>query len=577
MTQDPLSVSNCHLSTKVAGRAFLSVCLLVTGKTVRPTFRQLMFALLALALTSFVSSETAIHGDDSPEARKSAANRKRNLIFNNDGDDALHYAKMTDKPNEPASKEGLMSIRMDHMGDCGLDSVFYCTTQSFDSFTHDSKVTEVFTTKEGAFSGNRTAELIKMGADPLAVSIEASRRFNLEAFYTIRVNDIHDNFWYEMISQWKKDNPHLILGKREDKSNFPVTDSRHVWTLADFAKQEVRDRMVTIVEDIPDRFDVDGIDLDFLRHPAFFQETRTKQPATSEHMEMLTDMMAKIRQVVLAASRRKGKPILLSVRVLPTLELNRYLGFDVERWVKEGYVDFIAVGGGYDPFTMPVKEIIERGHKWGIPVYVCGSASGLRAPDGVSDSDIGGNSECWRAFASNAWHAGADGLMTFNLFPSNPGTDQTNFVRQVWREMSEPKHLVGKDKLFCIDNLESYLNLSFMFGTVPVAGRLPIQVDRGETVQRVLPVGDDIPGLEDRIASLNLRVFLAGLQDDVKVSVQINGTNISMAPEKAQWLAGTVSPRVMKQGDNMVSVAFESGNAESLKLSSIELAVKYKR
>ena len=116
-----------------------------------------------------------------------------------------------------------------------------------------------------AFKNNRTTDLIKLGADPLAVAIEACRKRNIEAFYTIRVNDIHDNFWYEMLSQWKKDHPDLLLGKREDKKTYPFSDSRHVWTLADFGRKEVRDRMVTIVADIPDRYDVDGIDLDFLR------------------------------------------------------------------------------------------------------------------------------------------------------------------------------------------------------------------------------------------------------------------------------------------------------------------------
>lgn len=537
------------------------------------TVRQFVFALL-IPMT-IGSAEVLVYGEDRLGARKAAVHRIRNLIFNNDGDDALHYGGMTDKPDEPTSKKGLMAIRMDHMGDCGLDSVFYCTTQSFNAFTHDSQVTEVFTTTEGAFSGNRTADLIKLGADPLAVALEACRRFDLEAFYTIRVNDIHDNFWYEMISQWKKDNPHLLLGKREDKTKYPANDSRHVWTLADFAKQEVRDRMVTIVEDIPIRYDVDGIDLDFLRHPAFFSETRTKQPATDEHRNLLTDMMVKIRRVVLAASHRQGKPILLSARVLPTVELNRYLGLDVERWLKEGIVDFIAVGGGYDPFTMPVKEIIDYGHQCGIPVYACGSVSGLRPPGGVSDSGIGSNFECWRAFASNAWHAGADGLITFNLFPRNPGTDQTKFVRQVWREIQNPKQLIGKDKLFCVDNLEGFPKTSYMFGTVPVEDRLPIQVDQGATVQRVLPVGDPIADLEDRVASLNLRIFLDGLQPNDQVSVQMNGINLSAAPEKAEWLSGKVPPSTMKQGDNIVSVMFESGSAKTLKLASLELSVKY--
>ena len=286
--------------------------------------------------------------------------------------------------------------------------------------------------------------------------------------------------------------------------------------------------------------------------------------------------MVKIRQEVLAASERRKRPILLSVRVLPSLNLNLHIGLDVERWVAEGHVDFIALGGGYDPFTMPVKELIDRGHELGIPVYVCGSQSGLRPPRGVSDSGIGNTSECWRAFASNAWHAGADGLVTFNLFPRNPGTERTKFARQVWSDIRDPEHLNRKDKLFCIDNAEAHANVCFMFGTVQVEDRLPIQVKRGATVQRVLPVGDDVAGLKDHVKSLNLRIFLAGLGADDRVTAAVNGSTVSVHAEKAQWLAGEVSPTVMKQGENTIAVTFESGKTESLKLASVELAVKYK-
>ena len=95
----------------------------------------------------------------------------------------------------------------------------------------------------------------------------------------------------------------------------------------------------------------------------------------------------------------------------------------------------------------------------------------------------------------------------------------------------------------------------------------------------MLPVGDDIPGLEQRIASLNLRIFLAGLEADesAEVSVKVNGTDVAVTPEKESWLAGEVPPAAMKHGDNTVSVAFESGSAQSLQLASVELAVKYKQ
>ena len=153
-------------------------------------------------------------------ARDVAAHRTRRVIFNNDGDDALHYGKLHTDPNTPASRKGLSALRMDHIADTGVDSVFYCTTQSFNSFTHDSEVTEVFDTTEGAFGGNRTRQLIDQGADPLQVAIDACRKHDIEIFWTIRMNDIHDNFWSEMISQWKKDKPHLLMGKKEDKTTY---------------------------------------------------------------------------------------------------------------------------------------------------------------------------------------------------------------------------------------------------------------------------------------------------------------------------------------------------------------------
>ena len=514
-------------------------------------------------------------GEGQEDARKAAAQRRRRIIFNNDGDDALHYAMFTKQPEVPATKEGFLAIRMDHIGGCGIDSVFYCTTQSFNAFTHDSKVTEVFGTTEGAFANNRTTDLIKLGADPLAVAIEACRQRDIEVFYTIRMNDIHDNFWYEMLSEWKKDNPELLLGKRADKEGHPFSDPRHVWTLADFARKEVRDRMVAIVADIPDRYDVDGIDLDFLRHPAYFQETRDRKPVTGEHMAGLTDMVAGIRRAVLAASKRKKKPILLSARVLPTLELNRHQGFDVEQWVKRGYVDFIAIGGGYDPFTMPVQDLIARGHEWGIPVYVCGSSSGMRPGAGVTGSRIGGTIECWRAFAANAWHAGADGLMTFNLFPNMPGSQATKSARRIWSELGDRQSLADRDKLFCIENLENLANTCFMFDTVPVAGRLPVAVSRGGSVNRVLPVGDDIPALAHRVKALELRICLSGLEAEDRVSVKVNGTTVSMSPEEGPWLAGQVAAASMRKGVNQVTVAYESGKSESLRILSVELAVKY--
>lgn len=515
----------------------------------------------------------------SDSARKAAASRTRRVIFNNDGDDALHYGRFHTDPDAPVTREGFLALRMDHIGDTGLDSVFYCTTQSINAFTHHSEVTEVFETTEGDFSGNRTRDLIDIGADPLQVAIDACREHDIEIFWTIRMNDIHDNFWNEMLSQWKKDHPHLLMGKPEDKSTYPSSDARHVWTWADFDHQEVRDLMVTIVRDVLDRYDVDGIDLDFLRHPAFFKQSLVSQSATLAQVDRMTDMVRDIRQEVLAASTRRGRPILLSVRILPTLELNRRWGFDAERWGTEKLVDFIAVGGGYDPFTMPVRDMVERGHTWGMPVYVCLSTSGFRSSSsgGAEGSRLSSSVECWRAAAANAWQTGADGIMTFNLFPRLPNSEITHRARQIWKEISDPKALGQLDKIYCIENLTNNWNFGASVRSIPITGRLPKLVPRGVSVERIFPVADDVAGAGDRLESLELRIHFSDLLATDKLTTSINGVELSMSAEAPGWLKGDVPPDAMVSGDNKLGVTYESGESDSLTLTSVDLTICYRQ
>ena len=502
------------------------------------------------------------------DARDEVVNRQRRMIFNNDGDDTW----LTD---EPATPEGFLSVRMDHIGDCNVDTVFYCTTQGINLFTQNSEVTEVFDASSGGFGHNRMNELIAAGTDPVTLAVKACRQRGIEIFWTLRMNDIHDRWSNEFFSQWKKDNPDKLMGSQGDGSKYPSSDPRNVWTFADFEHREVRDLMVTIIEDVLNRYDVDGIDMDFLRHTAYFKETLRFEPVTREHITMLTEMVENIRKMVLAASERKGRPILLSARVFPTLALNRRFGFDVRNWVTEGRVDFLSVGGGYDPYTMPAKDMIDRGHNWGIPVYLCLSASGMVQRKIEHSLLNGGSTEAWRGAAANAWHAGADGIMTFNLFPHLPETDTTRNARAAWKEMSDPKAMVGKDKLFCIENLLHSETLGYMMKSVPVAGRLPAPLLRGGTLLRNLPVADDIVALDERVKLLRLRVCLSGLKQGDKVDVRLNGRQLESETEKPQWLVADVSPQVMKQGDNGLALAYHSGVNESLSVTSVELQVEY--
>jgi hypothetical protein len=509
-------------------------------------------------------------GGSSDAARKDAAARPRRVIFNNDGNDAF----VTDAP---ATKEGFLSVRMDHIADCGVDSLFYCTAIS-SVFTHDSKVLEVFTSNIGTKKNNRMAALLQMGTDPLRLAVEWGRRHNAEVFWTLRMNDIHDNWRKEIRARWKHERPELVMGAPDDAARYGIRDPRHIWTLADYAQKEVRDLMVRAIEEVLEQYDVDGIDLDFLRHICYFKETRLYQPVTPAHRDMLTDMVRQVRERVLAASERKGRPVLLSARVLQTMALNQRFGLDLEKWISEGHLDLVTVGGGFDPFTSPGRELVDWCHARGVPAYGCITSEGLDqggwSGPAVPHSELSERSqESWRAAAANTWAMGVDGVMTFNLFADRSGIELS---RSVLREIGDPKNLAGKDKLYCIEHLldDDYC---WMIRSVPRDGRLPASVSKGATVTRVLPVADDIPNLADRLRRLRLRLYLDHLRAPDKVSVRLNDVKLTAAPEKPQWLAADVAPHVMRKGPNQLAVAFERGESASwtLTLRSVELSVQY--
>ena len=514
--------------------------------------------------------------DSLESARKSAVDRQRRVIFNNDGDDLLHL-------DGPATAEKFLAVRTDHAAGTMVDSVFYFSRRPISPLYTGAVTREPL--------AGRLRDLARLGTDDLRLVIEASRERGMEVFWSMRMNDIHDNAKPESeVAQWKRDHRHLLMGRPEDKERFPPSDPRNIWTFVDYAHPEVRDLMVETFKEVLAEYDVDGVDLDFLRHPAFFPETRLFKPVTRSHLEMMTGMVGRIRAEVLAASRRKGRPILMSVRVLPTLSQNLHFGFDVEQWARRGFLDLIVVGGGYDPFTMPAKDMIDRGNQWGVPVYVCLSSSGFEHAIGgqrfySTDADQWGRAlpnaneevalKVWRAAAANAWLAGAKGIMTFNLFPRHPASRATRMARRVWKEIGDPDRLALANKLYVVENVGS-LQGGFMMGTVPVGERLPVQVAPGSAVQRLLPVADDLAGAGDRLHSLEFRLKLAGPRKRDTVTVRLNGEQLRLARHQPDWMTGPVPAQAMRRGINVVKVELAAAAPSALTLAALELEVTYR-
>ena len=128
-----------------------------------------LFAAVVVAATGTAAVKT----EEIRELRKQAAFRPRRIIFNNDGDDVFAV-------NKDASIKTFLAARTTALLGSQVDAIAYSTTRSFAFFTHDTKVCEVFTRKEGRLANNITPDLVARGLAPLQVMIAFCRQNDME-------------------------------------------------------------------------------------------------------------------------------------------------------------------------------------------------------------------------------------------------------------------------------------------------------------------------------------------------------------------------------------------------------------
>jgi hypothetical protein len=95
----------------------------------------------------------------------------------------------------------------------------------------------------------------------------------MEVFWSLRMNDGHDSYppgarrWDYGLAPFKRDHPEFLVGEPDDSDSGP-------WTALDYSFKEVRDHVFSIIAEVAHNYDLDGIEMDFLRHYPYFCPTR---------------------------------------------------------------------------------------------------------------------------------------------------------------------------------------------------------------------------------------------------------------------------------------------------------------
>ncbi len=344
--------------------------------------------------------------------RKKLAHRKRRIIMNSDDGDMtlVGLIQPVFTPNRAPTADEFLDSRYSGLKDSQVDAIFYYwrpdkEVLNFGNFTYldvkDSIQERSNLLKKGPAraSWRVIRKISKLWDSALDILIEFGHKNGKEIFWSCRMNDTHDAFAPELFNQWKKDNPECLMGRKGDK--FPYGGGR--WSAVNYEMSKVRNRMYQIFKRICTKHDIDGIEMDFYRHPIYFKNQMFGKPVTDRQRNIMTGFIRKVRRMTEQVSVARCRPVLVAVRVPDSVEYCKAIGLDIDRWLAEGLIDIMTVGGYYH--FQPWENSVSLGDKYDVPVYACLSASLI----GYSMND-------WRAEAIRAWKAGVSGIYIFNIF-----------------------------------------------------------------------------------------------------------------------------------------------------------------
>ncbi len=339
------------------------------------------------------------------------------------------------------------------------------------------------------------------GIDYPARVVEGSRARQMSPWITLRMNDVHDQenvehpihgrFWYEHPEFW-----------RQGADGYFAR-------AFDFGHAEVRAYYMALVDETLERYDIDGLELDFLREPFLFSVG-----AEDQGRELLTDWMGQVRSRVDAAARHRGHPILLGIRTPSRADVSLAFGLDPLAWARAGWLDLLVVGPRWSTieFDMPLDEW--RQQLDGCDVTLAGCLEILRGRHWTAPKRPVTAAEA-RGAAAQVLAGGADAVYLFNYFQSADATT----IPDAWtgdayaetiHSLASLERITGLARCHCI----TFTDMAGPEGTPAHALQLPAQ---GTSLLFLLPTG---PRPVDGSAELRLEIAVEG--PDATPVVHIN-------------------------------------------------------
>ena len=336
--------------------------------------------------------------------------------FNHDGTNVLTCVSPWHEKGEPFS-EGILRASIDELAGIGIDAVAFNPGNGAVPWWQ-SKVYpdhwEWFTRRTGKQPGSYGRYIVD-GGDMVKVFVEQCRKHDLAPVITLRLKDEHamhnldsdgvSKFYYEH-QRWRLDpRPGAIMGFRGLNWIFP----------------EVVEERLGLLTELAEDYDIDGLELDFMRFYPFFKVDET---GYIQRRDVMTGFIQSVREL-LDRTAKKGQRRYLSIRVPNRIKEYDGLGIDLGLLDRERSVDIINVSPSY---VSQVESDVSLMRAWAPNTAIfyemthC-CARGPSASWGMYGDDYPARfttDQQYYTMANLAYARGADGVSVFNFVYTRP-------------------------------------------------------------------------------------------------------------------------------------------------------------
>ena len=400
----------------------------------------------------------------------------------------------------------------------------------------------------------------EQGLDYFDEFIKQGHQRGKEIWWGLRINEVERG---DLIN-YERGGASISDDRNPVKAAHPEWLIRSWWWQGffNYAVKEVRDYRLSIIREVAEQYDFDGVHLDFLRHTPFLPPG--KQWENRGH---LTSFMRNVREMLQKEASKRGRPFLLAARVPDSVEGCRTDGIDLETWATQGLVDVLIIGTR----TINVDVASFRKVMAGAPVKLLPSFDCFHATDGYhGDQSL----DLLSGVFGNYLHQGADGVGVFNVPAGSTEhaasiglTQHARYDPEILTTVGSLATINGKPRYYAIERRGGYAHVEG-YGSTNNHAPLPLALRYDGTSSKLtLSVWEPVPPTTEA----TLRLVLFNHVEGDEVTAQLNGSALTRALVDAQWK----DPRILSPlpQPETVTPGYVVKKLDEQKLTRIEFKV----